>query len=186
MEEVNGLLPVDQRPPEPPDAAAEEFEPCPRMETFDEFYRREYKAIVALAYGLTGNTWSAEELAQEAFAATYQRWEWLRAYDRPGTWARRVVLNRSVSRFRRAGNEARMMMRLRARPSSRPQPGDDDEFWRLVRCLPRRQAQVVALFYAEDMAVEDIAAVLGCAAGTIKAHLHAARASLAARLEEQS
>ncbi len=40
----------------------------------------------------------------------------------------------------------------------------------------------IGIVLAEDMAVDDIAAVLDCAAGTIKAHLHAARASLATQL----
>jgi RNA polymerase sigma-70 factor (ECF subfamily) len=51
-----------------------------------------------------------------------------------------------------------------------------------VRALPPRQAQVVALHYVEDRSVADIAAVLGTAEGTIKAHLFKARAALAAAL----
>jgi outer membrane protein assembly factor BamB len=41
-----------------------------------------------------------------------------------------------------------------------------------VRSLPRRQAQVVALHYLGDLPVAEIARVLGCAEGTVKAHLH--------------
>ena len=53
-----------------------------------------------------------------------------------------------------------------------------------MRLLPRRQAQTVALFYALDMSVADIAGILGCAEGTVKVHLHRARASLAATLHQ--
>ena len=60
--------------------------------------------------------------------------------------------------------------------------GADDEFWREVRQLPRRQAQVTALFYALDLSVADIAATLDCAEGTVKAHLFRARTVLAERL----
>jgi RNA polymerase sigma-70 factor (ECF subfamily) len=40
----------------------------------------------------------------------------------------------------------------------------------------------VALHYLEDLSVADIARVLGCAEGTVKAHLHHGREALARRL----
>ena len=52
-----------------------------------------------------------------------------------------------------------------------------------MRALPRRQAQVVALFYVDDRSVADIALVLECAEGTVKAHLHKARGALAVALD---
>jgi RNA polymerase sigma-70 factor (ECF subfamily) len=58
----------------------------------------------------------------------------------------------------------------------------DDDFWRAVRALPRRQAQCVALHYLEDRAVDDIAGVLGIAAPTVRVHLHTARSTLAERI----
>lgn len=46
----------------------------------------------------------------------------------------------------------------------------------------RRQAQAVALHYHSDLSVADVATAMGCAQGTVKAHLHAARRALAAAL----
>jgi RNA polymerase sigma-70 factor (ECF subfamily) len=40
----------------------------------------------------------------------------------------------------------------------------------------------VALHYLEDLSVADIARVLGCAEGTVKAQLHNGREALARRL----
>ena len=48
----------------------------------------------------------------------------------------------------------------------------------LVRSLPRRQAQVVALHYVSDMSVVEIAATLGCKEGSVKASLFKARQHL--------
>ena len=59
----------------------------------------------------------------------------------------------------------------------------DELFWSEVRRLPRRQAQVVALFYGYDMSVADVAATLEIATGTAKTHLHRGRQTLATRLE---
>jgi RNA polymerase sigma-70 factor, ECF subfamily len=61
-------------------------------------------------------------------------------------------------------------------------PEQDAQVWRAVRALPRRQAQVVALHYAADVPVTEIAQILGLAEGTVKAHFHRARQALAARL----
>jgi RNA polymerase sigma factor (sigma-70 family) len=58
----------------------------------------------------------------------------------------------------------------------------DDGLWRAVRALPRQQRAVVALFYYEDLSVEDVAAVLGCSTATVKVHLHRAREALRERV----
>ena len=77
------------------------------------------------------------------------------------------------------------MARLALRRDSPPrQAPADDDFWRAVRELPRRQAQCVALRYLEDRSFDEIAAVLGIAAPTVRVHLHAARSTLAIRLGE--
>jgi DNA-directed RNA polymerase specialized sigma24 family protein len=41
---------------------------------------------------------------------------------------------------------------------------------------------VIALFYYEDLTVEDVAGVLGCSASTVKVHLHRARETLRTRV----
>ena len=150
---------------------------------FDELYRSDYRRLVALAYGLSGSRSAAEELAQEAFLAAHRRWGEIGAYDDPSAWLRRVVVNRSVSLLRRRVAEAVALARLGMRrelPDALPEP--DEVVWRAVRALPRRQAQVVALNYIDDRPVAAFAAILGCAEGTVKAHLHQARQSLSRTL----
>jgi RNA polymerase sigma factor (sigma-70 family) len=150
---------------------------------FEQLYRSDYRRLVALAYGLSGSRSAAEELAQEAFLAAHRRWDEVGAYDDPSAWLRRVVVNRSVSLVRRRVAEGLALARLGARrelPEDLPEP--DEAVWRAVRALPRRHAQVVALHYIDDRPVASIAAILGCAEGTIKAHLHQARRSPARTL----
>jgi RNA polymerase sigma-70 factor (sigma-E family) len=150
---------------------------------FEQLYRRDYGRLVALAYGLSGSRSAAEELAQEAFLAAHRRWDEISEYADPAAWLRRVVVNRAVSVVRRRVAEGLALARLGARrelPDALPD--HDEAVWRAVRSLPRRQAQVVALHYVDDRAVAEIAAILGCAEGTVKAHLHQARQSLARTL----
>ena len=154
---------------------------------FEDFYSEEYAAVVGLAYALSGSRWGAEDLAQEAFLAAHRNWERIGRYDRPGAWVRRVVANRSVSAFRRRVAEARAL--ARAVSGERTEIPDldagDPELWGAVRALPRRQAQVVALFYLEDRAIAEVAEILDMTPGTVKRHLHDGRLRLAQRLGEE-
>jgi RNA polymerase sigma-70 factor (sigma-E family) len=150
---------------------------------FDEFYVREFPGVVGLAYALSGNPSSAEDLAQEAFLVAYRRWSTVGEYDDPGAWVRRVVANMSVSAFRRRVVEAKAFGRIGLAQTSLPElSADDVEFWRAVRSLPKRQTQVVALFYLEDRPIVEVAEILGMAPGTVKKHLHDGRRALARRL----
>jgi RNA polymerase sigma-70 factor, ECF subfamily len=153
-------------------------------QSFASFYQREYHSVVALAYALTGRAAAAEELAQDAFLAAYRSWAKVSAYEAPGAFVRRVVANMSVSFRRRLAAEARAIARLASRPSlwASPLPSADADFWRSVRSLPRRQAQVLALRYLEDRSDGEIAQVLGCSEATVRVHLHNGRAALAVKL----
>ena len=89
----------------------------------------------------------------------------------------------SVSLFRRKMREAKALARMRGTDAYLPAlPAEDEEFWRQVRALSKRQAQVIALHYLEDRSVADIAGILECAENTVKVHLHKGRAKLAERL----
>jgi RNA polymerase sigma-70 factor (ECF subfamily) len=154
-------------------------------ETFEEFYEREFSAVVGLAYALSGNRSGAEDLAQEAFLVAHRDWDRVGTYDRPDVWVRRVVANFSVSVFRRRAVEAKTLARLALgyTPALPELSADDAEFWRTVRSLPRRQAQVITLHYMEDQPVAEIAEILGTAEGTVKKHLYDGRQALARRLK---
>lgn len=154
------------------------------IEEFDAFYKREFSSVVGLAYALSGSRWAAEELAQEAFLAVHHRWNDVGYYEQPGAWVRRVVSNLAISLVRRRLAEARALVKLAARRPEGLQPLDsnDHEFWQAVRALPKRQAQVIALHYLEDLSVAEIAATLNVAHGTVKTHLHRGRLELARRL----
>lgn len=154
------------------------------VESFDAFFRREYRAVLGLAMVLTRNRPVAEELTQEAFLATFRHWERVGRLDNPGAWVRQVVANRSVSTFRRSAAEAKALLRLNshARRAGATEPDDGVDVWREVRRLPRRQAQVVALTYFADLPRREVAEILGCSEETVKTHLERARRTLAGRL----
>ncbi len=57
-------------------------------------------------------------------------------------------------------------------------PADHAEVWAAVRSLPKRQQQVLALHYLEGYSINEVAALLGVAEGTVKTHLHQGRNTL--------
>ncbi len=163
--------------PEPRDSG----EPSP--EPFGDFYRREYRGLVALAYSLINDRTMADDIAQEALIAALRRWDHVAALESPLGWVRRVVAYKSVSLIRRRLAEVRALTRIGSLAERRADaPESDADFWVLVRSLPRRQAQVVALHYVSDMSVIEIAVVLGCKEGSVKASLFKARQHLMKRL----
>jgi RNA polymerase sigma-70 factor (ECF subfamily) len=160
----------------------------PLAATFDDFFADEYAGLVALLTATTGARAVAEELAQEAMLRAHQRWPRISGYDQPGAWVRRVGLNLASNSWARRRTERRTVERLAGepvRPATTAQDGlDGIDFWALVRRLPPRQAAAVTLYYLEDRPVAEVAAILGCAEGTAKAHLHKGRAGLALLLDE--
>lgn len=155
----------------------------PSVRSFEDFYRAEFNSVRTIAYVLTGDRLLADELAQDAFVEALRAWDTI---DHPSGWVRAVAANKSRSWWRRRYRERQALNRVDP-PSSHMDrlPADTEAVWAAVRALPRRQAQVVALFYVDDRPIREIAAILGCAEATVRVHLNRARQSLAERLEDQ-
>jgi len=153
-------------------------------ESFDAYYRRDYRKLVGLAYVLSGSHWAAEDLAQDALTEAHRKWSTVRDYDDPAGWVRRVMINKSTSRLRRLRSETKGLMRIGNRRTESIHPTERaHEVWDAVRELPNRQAQVIALFYWEDRSVNQIAEILNVSPETAKTHLKRARTALSTKLE---
>lgn len=152
---------------------------------FDEFYGSVAPSLRAVAYAMTGRAGLAEELAQEAMMVVLRRWSHLRDYDDPAAFARRVVVNKSVSLLRRSVAEVRALNRVGRNDAAVDIYTDpaDERLWEAVRALPARQSQAVVLRYVSDLDTKEIAAVLSCAESTVRVLLHRARTALSTRLQ---
>lgn len=168
----------------PPERSVPDAFVAPRViESFDEYYRRDYRSLVGLAFVITGDNAVAEDLVQDALTAAHRNWDKVSNYDKPGAWVRRVLVNRSTSRFRRLASETKVTLKLRQEPETFIEPTDPHlEVWRAVKDLPKRQAQVIALYYWDDQTLAQIADILECGTETVKTHLKRARQALATSL----
>ncbi len=144
----------------------------------------------------------AEDLAQETFLKAFTR---LGSFDpayKFSNWILRIAHNLAIDWLRRRGTPEVSLDDPGEREGSRldawvvdPNSGNAAEqlerqdVGRLLRqavdCLRPDYRQVVVLRYQEDLSYEDIAEVTGGPVGTIKSHLHRARAEMARFLSQR-
>lgn len=149
----------------------------------DALFVHEYAGLARLAFLLTDDRSTAEELAMEAFARALAGWRRIGSMDRPDLYLRRIVVNLCSSNIKRRGIERRANARAVARhlevqAAAAPEPS----ILRAVSELPVRQRACVVLRYYEDRSEAEIGDVLRCSIGTVKSQLAKAREKLAREL----
>lgn len=150
---------------------------------FERMFRAEYPRLVALGVAMTGSTEVARDLAQETMARAYAHFDTVAAAGAPSAWLRRVMSNLLIDHHRRRGSERVALDRIARRPVAEASMPSESRFHELLAVLPERQRAVVALYYADDLSIEEIAEVLDVAQGTVKALLWKARRRLEQYLE---
>ncbi len=152
--------------------------------SFEDLYRHEYPGLIAVATALSG--YDGEDLVQDAMLRAIVNWDKVRRLERPGGWCHRVLVNLCRSRRRRRVTEARFLARLRREEPSTPAPSDDVmSFWSAVRELPERPRLAVALHYAGDRPVAEVARILDVPEGTVRSDLSRARSFMLGRMGVQ-
>lgn len=147
--------------------------------TLDDVFRASYAPLVralTVAYGP-----EAADAVQEAYAQAHVRWRKIRSYDDPVAWIRRVSVNRLL-------NESRNRKRRRSHHLSAAADLDGPTSDRVAMAaalgaLPLQQRVAVTLHYIADLSVAEVAEVMSLSPGTVKSHLHHARAALRTMLE---
>jgi len=132
-----------------------------------------------VAYRLTGDRAESEDLAQEALARAYLRWRKVAAYDE--AWVARVTTNLAIGRWRKHGHvvvSGSGEQAFAVPGAAGVDPLDRIELVRVLRSLPRRQREAVALRYLADLPEAEVAEVLGCSVGAVKQHTHRGLAAL--------
>lgn len=138
---------------------------------FEALYRREYTAMLRVAFLLLGSTSAAEEAAQDAFAKVYERWD---RVENHGGYLRTCVVNRCRNLHRRGRLERR---RQNEATATYEQLGARELLDALSK-LPYKQRAAVVLRFYEDLSEAEISAALGMPAGTVKSTVSRGLASL--------
>jgi RNA polymerase sigma-70 factor (sigma-E family) len=137
---------------------------------FTEFVAGALPRLLRFGHVLTGNPAAAEDLVQTALGRSLRAWRAHRIGD-PHAYVRKAMVNAYASSWRRRG----VVEVVTSDPAGRMPDVDEtqrvddrDAVWRALLILPPRQRAVIVLRYYEDLSEQEIAAVMGTSAGTVK------------------
>ena len=170
--------------------------------SYDVLVGRYSDLVYTIVLRILWNEEDAADVAQEAFVRAYRALPRFRGDSKFSSWLYRIAVNRALThlarRKRRSAGDAEVADAADGMPGAEPILGSSEadpeqqvvaaEERALVReavaKLPPRYRAVITLFYLEERSYKEVAGVLGVPVGTLKTHLHRARALLRDILNE--
>lgn len=155
---------------------------------FEDLFLSHYEGIYRLLFRMLGSAEEAEDLAQETFLRLYRQRSLEEGAHNVRAWLYRVAVNlaynatrervRRERRQRRAASEVQPAM-AGADPAEAALRNDERAVVRrALMALPRREAQLLLLYYA-GLTYRDLATALGVAPGSVGTMLARAKAAFA-------
>lgn len=163
-------------------------------EAFGELVRRHRDRLWAVALRTTGNTEDAADALQNAMVSAFRRAGSFRGDSQVSTWLHRIVVNACLDLIRRRRSHAAVPLpddadrepTLAARPA--PDPAEVSErradVWAALGQLSTEQRTALVLVDMEGFSMDEAAAILDCAPGTVKSRCARGRAKLVPLLEQ--
>jgi RNA polymerase sigma-70 factor (ECF subfamily) len=167
-------------------------------DAFQHLVERDARLVIGVCTRILRDPAEAEDVAQEAFLKAYQALGTFRGDGSFGAWVTRIAVRRAGARLaaRHAGrslqiesHDGAIVDGLRAGMDLELEAINDEDrsaLWAAVAALPSGQRQTVALRFTQDLSIDEIAALTGTPAGTVKSRLHRALRSLREHLEARS
>jgi RNA polymerase sigma-70 factor (ECF subfamily) len=150
-------------------------------DAFRELFEAYKDKVYSVALRFTGQPAEAMDIAQDTFLKLYSSLADFRGESRLETWIYRLVVNRCLDHRRRSrrwlplGESFRSTLRAAGDSLARMlQEERDVHVQEAVDRLAPDLRIAVVLRYTEGMSYDQIAEVLGCAAGTVASRLHRA------------
>lgn len=154
---------------------------CDGEQALAAFCQAEHFRLVGALTVYCGDAEVAAELAQEALARACKSWSRVSAMEAPGAWVHRVGINLANSHFARRRAERLARLTLQSRQAAQHLDADTPDciaVRRAVAALPKRQRTALVLRYYTDLPIHEVAELMGCAPGTVKALTSQALAAL--------
>jgi RNA polymerase sigma-70 factor (ECF subfamily) len=144
--------------------------------SFEDFFARERDRLFGLLVLVTGDRHEAEDLAQDAFVAAWERWDRVRTVDNPSGYLHRTAMNAFRKRYRRT----QILRRITSLAGGTTSPEIDAplELDETLRVLTPRQRAALVLTELLGYRASEAASMLGVKASTIGALKHQARTAL--------
>lgn len=146
---------------------------------FGAFFEAEYEQLFQAMYLMCGNKADAEDLAQEAMARAFERWERIQAAESPIGYIFQIAFNLNRSLLRRAG---RALRSGRAGTSIEPNVGQARlEVLEALSSLPRSQREALVLTEWLGFSADEAGRVLRIEPSSVRGRVHRARTFLRKR-----
>jgi len=160
------------------------------LDAFEQLFRDHERRIYGLALHMLGDAGAAEDVLQDTFLRAWENLHRLRHDKAFSGWLRRIALNLIWDRIRSRPPEEEMELAVAERVPDPAPPAEGTllralaarQVQEAVLKLPEHQRVVLAMYYWEDMPVNDIAVTLGIARGTVISRLARGREALRRRL----
>ncbi len=148
---------------------------------FDEIVNKYQSQVYGIAYSFIGNCEDAYDISQEVFIKVFRSINNLKNDDSFFLWLKKITLNTCTDFIRRKKNEQMINELAYVQKNFYIDNGTFDliieagELKKIIRKavydLPIKQREVFILRHYKELSLKDIAEVLDCSLGTVKAHL---------------
>ena len=151
-------------------------------DAFAQIFREHRDHLWAVALRTTGNADEAADALQDALLSAMRHAASFRGDAKVSTWLHRIVVNACLDRLRRKA--ARPTVALpddEHAPATRDDFADSDaaaDVRAALETLPPEQRAAIVLVDIEGYPVDEVAAILGVASGTVKSRCARGRAKL--------
>jgi RNA polymerase sigma factor (sigma-70 family) len=151
--------------------------------SFETFFEAEYLRVARALFLITGDRAESEDLAQEAMARVYERWDRVSAMESPVGYLYRMSLNLNRKRLRR------LKVRRRRETADVRAPSDPasvaearSEIRRALSALSSGQREAIVLVEWMGLGAAEAGQVLGIEPATVRARVSRAKAAIRQRL----
>jgi RNA polymerase sigma-70 factor, ECF subfamily len=148
---------------------------------FETFFRSEYLRLLQAMYLASGSRADAEDLAQEAMARAFERWDRIGELASPQGYVYTTAFNLHRSRMRRVA----MSFKHRSDPPAPHEPSevasDRAEIHRILQSIPRSQREALLLVEWVGMSSEEAGTVLGIDPSSVRGRVHRAKQTIRRR-----
>jgi RNA polymerase sigma-70 factor (ECF subfamily) len=160
------------------------------LDAYELLVQRHSDMAYRVALRLTGNHHDAQDVAQEALIAAWEKLDRFEGGSSFSTWLYQIVTRRALNKVTRGGND-RSLELLTERADSAIGTADKaernlavDAVTDALLALPFPQRTVIVLHHFEGLSYAEVANVTGATEPAVRSHLFRARRALAKTLEE--
>jgi RNA polymerase sigma-70 factor (ECF subfamily) len=155
---------------------------------FDLLLERFKDKVFRLAFSMMRNETQAEDVAQDVFVKIWKALPCYHSGASLSTWIYTITRNTCLTELKKRSTRPTVSLQdpdMEAAADSIPslqftdrEPGAEMDVETMLSELPKKYRQVITLFYLEQKAYEEVAAMLGIPLGTVKTLLFRAKKEL--------